>query len=118
MVIGHSGDSADLDYLQAMLDRGVTLGMDRFGLDHFLPDAQRVDTVAALCARGYAGQLVLSHDANVFMDTIPAETRRRTMPDWHFQHISRDILPALAAKGVTAEQIQQMLVANPARILS
>jgi phosphotriesterase-related protein len=117
VVIGHSGDSADLDYLQAMLDRGATLGMDRFGLEQFLPDARRVKVVAALCARGYAEQLVLSQDANVFMDTIRAETKRKNMPAWHFQHVPRDIVPALLAAGVTDAAVRKMLVENPARVL-
>jgi hypothetical protein len=37
--------------------------MDRFGLDHFLPTAKRVEVVVQLCAEGYASQMVLSHDA-------------------------------------------------------
>ena len=32
VVIGHSGDSDDLDYLEALMARGSYLGMDRFGL--------------------------------------------------------------------------------------
>lgn len=41
VVIGHSGDSTDLDYLCALADAGSYLGMDRFGLD-MLPFEQRV----------------------------------------------------------------------------
>ena len=36
VVLGHSGDAVrDPDYLAAMADTGLTLGMDRFGIDHF-----------------------------------------------------------------------------------
>src|SRR6516164_10193189 len=36
VVLGHSGDSVrDPDYLERMSDAGLTLGMDRFGIDHF-----------------------------------------------------------------------------------
>ena len=31
VILGHSGDTTDLDYLTAMLERGCWLGMDRFG---------------------------------------------------------------------------------------
>ena len=48
VVIGHSGDSTDLDYLCALADKGSLLGMDRFGLDVLLPFEQRLDTVAEL----------------------------------------------------------------------
>ena len=36
VVIGHSGDTTDLDYLCALADAGSLLGMDRFGLEPFL----------------------------------------------------------------------------------
>ena len=59
VVIGHAGDSNDLDYLQEMADTGAMLGMDRFGLDVYNPTSSRVDTIVALCERGYADRLVL-----------------------------------------------------------
>ena len=68
VVVGHAGDSNDLDYLMELADHGVTLGMDRFGLDLFNPTADRVRTIAALAARGYADRMVLAHDANCFID--------------------------------------------------
>ena len=64
VVIGHSGDSVDLDYLMKLADAGSILGMDRFGLDLLLPFENRVDTVAELCRRGYADRMALAHDAS------------------------------------------------------
>ncbi len=32
VVIGHVGDTNDLDYLEELLSMGVYLGLDRFGL--------------------------------------------------------------------------------------
>ena len=52
LVIGHCGDSEDLDYLRELMDAGATIGMDRFGMEHVLPDAARTATVLALLARG------------------------------------------------------------------
>ena len=117
VVIGHSGDTTDLDYLEELLDAGSTLGMDRFGVDVFCPMEQRVDTVARLCERGWAGQMVLSHDTNCHIDWFPEGLLDAGAPNWHFLHISRDVLPALRARGVTGEQIDQMLVEAPRRIL-
>ena len=37
VVIGHCGDTADLDYLREIANAGSILGMDRFGIDVFLP---------------------------------------------------------------------------------
>ena len=118
VVIGHSGDTADLRYLEEVAGAGSYLGMDRFGLDMFLSFEQRVDTVAELCRRGLAGQVVLSHDAACHVDVFDPETRQRVAPNWHHLHISHDVLPALRARGVTDDQIHQMLVENPRRIFS
>jgi phosphotriesterase-related protein len=116
VVIGHSGDSDDIDYLTRIMKRGSFIGMDRFGLDFFLPTEKRIATVATLCKMGYAGQMVLSHDTNCFMDTIPPAVKETRMPKWHFLHITNDILPALRQQGVTEEQIKTMLVENPRRV--
>jgi len=118
VVIGHAGDSNDLDYLTELADSGVLLGMDRFGLDLFNPGAERIKTIAALAARGYAASMVLAHDANCFIDYWGAAhdaTRPAAMPNWHYEHISDDVLPALLDAGVTQAQIDTMLVENPVR---
>ncbi|MDA8184333.1 MAG: phosphotriesterase-related protein [Actinomycetota bacterium] len=117
VVIGHSGDSTDLDYLHELLESGSTLGMDRFGIDLFCPFEQRVATVATLCSEGFASQMVLSHDASCYIDWFDPGLLQVAAPNWHFLHITRDVLPALKERGVTEEQIDQMLVRNPARIL-
>jgi phosphotriesterase-related protein len=118
VVIGHSGDSTDLDYLCALADAGSYLGMDRFGLDVLLPFEQRVDTVVTLAERGYAEKMVLSHDASCFIDWFSHEGKLAAAPNWNFTHISDDVLPALRERGVSEEQIATMLVDNPRRYFS
>ena len=74
--------------------------MDRFGIDIILPTKKRVATIAELCKRGYAGQMVLSHDACCHIDWFPteliAEGRRR---NWNFLHIPDDVHPGAARGG-------------------
>jgi phosphotriesterase-related protein len=118
VIIGHSGDSEDLKYLRGLMERGSTIGMDRFGLEHFLPTEKRVEVLARLCAEGYAGKMVLSHDANCWSDMLSEDDKRRTRPRWHYNHISDDILPALRKAGVKEDHIEQMLVRNPRAIFS
>ncbi len=118
VVLGHSGDSTDLDYLSELADAGCLLGMDRFGLDLITPLEDRVATVAALCERGYAESMVLSHDASCYIDWFPVEAIPRFAPAWHFEHLFDDVLPALRERGVSELQIQTMLVDNPRRYFS
>ena len=117
VVIGHSGDSTDMDYLLAVADSGAYLGMDRFGIGTILGFDDRVGTVARLCELGRADQIVLSHDASCYIDYFRGGRPPDVLPDWHYMHISRDVVPALSARGVTDEQINQMLVVNPRRVL-
>ncbi|HYS16443.1 MAG TPA: phosphotriesterase-related protein, partial [Candidatus Binatia bacterium] len=69
-----------------------------------------------LCAEGYAGKMVLSHDANCWSDMLSEEAKLRTRPQWNYNHIPDDILPALRKAGVKEDQIEQMLVRNPRAI--
>jgi phosphotriesterase-related protein len=121
VIIGHSGDSTDLDYLQQLIDNGSYLGMDRFGLDVYLPTDERVDTIVELCRRGHADRMVLSHDASCWLDwlePVSDELRQAMSPNWHFLHISHDVIPMLRERGVTEEQVEQMMVGNPRDIFS
>jgi len=114
IVIAHAGDSNDLAYLRAIADTGAWLGCDRFSIEHFNPDAQRIETLVKLLAEGYGDRVHLSHDAACFIDFMvgdPAFANER--PD--YLHISTKVLPALRRAGVTDDQIDAMMIANPRR---
>ena len=115
VVLGHSGDSDDLEYLQELAEKGYLLGMDRFGIDVAASAEQRAQTVVGLCKRGLSKSMVLSHDAACVMDWLDEAGRAMFLPNWHYLHIHQDVLPALRAAGVTEEQIDDMLVGNPRR---
>lgn len=116
VVIGHSGDTTDLDYLEELISAGSFLGMDRFGIDTILSFEDRVNTVARMCERGHAGKMVLSHDASCFLDWLPGGAVPDMLPNWHYLHIHDDVIPALKDRGVTDEQVRTMLSDNPRRI--
>jgi phosphotriesterase-related protein len=116
VVIGHCGDSTDIDYLEELIANGSYIGMDRFGMDLVLPFEDRVNTVARMCERGHADKMVLSHDAKCYFDALPEQLLPAVAPNWHYLHIHNDVLPALRARGVTDQQITTMLVDNPRKI--
>jgi phosphotriesterase-related protein len=118
VIIGHSGDTDDFDYLTGLLEQGVTLGMDRFGSEAGLSTGQRIDVVAELCRRGFADKLVLSHDAACFNDFVPRDVMRRLAPDVRFTFILERVVPGLRERGTPESDITAMLVDNPRRLLS
>ncbi len=117
IIIGHSGDTEDLDYLRKLMDNGSTIGMDRFGMEHVLSDERRVRTVAALLELGYARQMVLSQDAAFYSHITPPSWRATAAPRWRMDTICRRVLPMLRDAGVSSDEITQMMVVNPRRLL-
>jgi phosphotriesterase-related protein len=116
VVIGHCGDSEDISYLESILTRGSTIGMDRNGIDLILPTKRRVATIAELCRRGWADQMVLSHDASCFIDWFPKQLVEQTVSDWNYRHVCDVVIPALRESGVSDEQVRKMTVDNPRRV--
>jgi phosphotriesterase-related protein len=117
VVLGHSGDAVhDPDYLAGMAEAGLTLGMDRFGIDHFATFPERCDLVVELCRRGLADRMVLSHDTCCYIDWFSPGSLA-ALTDWHYLHVSHDVVPYLTAHGVTGDQLDAMLVRTPARVL-
>ncbi|WP_190816142.1 phosphotriesterase family protein [Saccharopolyspora pogona] len=117
-VIGHCGDSTDLDYLKEIMDNGSTIGLDRFGMEFVLDDDSRIDTLVALLEQGYAERITISHDAGFFSINTPPSFRTKHVPNWHHHRISDHILPEIRKRGATEQQITQMMVINPVRVLT
>ena len=118
VVLGHSGDAVDHpDYLERMAQTGLILGMDRFGIDHFATFKQRCDLVAEMSRRGYADRMVLSHDCSCYLDWFDQGALSK-LKDWHYLHVSQDVVPYLRDHGVSADQLDAMLIRTPASILA
>lgn len=115
VVLGHSGDTADVDHLCGLADHGFILGMDRMGLNVETTFEVRCDTVVEMCRRGYAERMVLSHDASCYIDWIDPRLMARAGSQWHYLHIHDDVLPYLRDHGVSDQQIEAMLVDTPRR---
>jgi phosphotriesterase-related protein len=116
VVIGHSCGTADLRYHTDLLDRGVYLGFDRFGLELLQPDRLRLASLIGLLGIGFERQIVLSHDTVWCWRgralPIPAE---QLAPKWDPRHVLQHIVPALREAGVSQAKIDAMLIENPRR---
>jgi phosphotriesterase-related protein len=124
--IAHTGDTDDLDYIERLLQTGVWIGMDRYGLDIILPTDRRNATVLTLLKRGYAERMFLSQDFDIpiaaGLDWYPPEVVEQLQAagaatDWSMTFLFETVIPALKEGGMTDEQLETMLVTNPARWL-
>jgi phosphotriesterase-related protein len=121
--IAHTGDTDDLDYIERVLEKGVFIGMDRYGLEMFLPMDKRNATVTALLERGYAERMFLSQDFCATIDWFPEEAEEQMMAaglvkDWSMTLLFEQVIPTLREAGMTDEQLDTMLVENPKRWLA
>ena len=104
--VAHTGDSDDLGYIEGLLDRGVWIGLDRFGLNFLLPMELRMKTAAELLRRGYAGRLMFSQDHCATIDWFTQETIA-AMFEQQFVHagysmtlVFDEVVPRLREAGV------------------
>jgi phosphotriesterase-related protein len=121
--IAHCGDTDDLDYIERLLDKGVYVGLDRYGLEMYLPAAQRDPTVLALLERGHAEKMFISADSCATLDWFPANVIEQLLAagagkDWDIRNVPEQVLPRLREGGMTEEQERTMMVLNPVRWLT
>jgi phosphotriesterase-related protein len=121
--IAHTGDTDDLSYIERLLDKGVFIGMDRYGLELYLPYERRQETVLALLERGYADRMFLSADHCATLDWFPLGVAEQMLAaglakDWSMTLVPERVLPELREAGMTPEQEQTMMVENPKRWLA
>ncbi|ADY02451.1 parathion hydrolase [Vulcanisaeta moutnovskia 768-28] len=117
-VIGHVGDTDDISFIEQILREGAFIGLDRFGLDIYLPLDKRVKTAIELIKRGWIDQLLLSHDYCPTIDWYPPEVVRSTVPDWTMTLIFEKVIPRMRSEGITEEQINRVLIDNPRRLFT
>lgn len=111
ILIGHLDFRPDIGFLTEVAETGVHLGIDQFGKLKYLADERRVELVRQLAAKGHLGQLILSCD-------VARRSSRAAKSGPGFSHLSRRILPMLAAGGMSAADIAVVFRLNAARFLS
>ena len=121
--IAHCGDSPDADYIESLIQKGVWAGLDRYGIEMYLPFDQRIATHLELLERGLADRIFVSADSCATLDWFPIETMEQlagggAAVDWTIKIVHDKVLPALREGGMTEAQEHTMLHENPARWLT
>ncbi|MBN1529798.1 MAG: phosphotriesterase [Thermoleophilaceae bacterium] len=115
--IAHTGDTENLDYIEKLLDTGCWIGLDRYGLDIFLPTERRNATTLALLERGYVDRMFLSQDFCSTLDWFTPEVaeilRASEVPNWSMTFLFEQVIPTLREGGMTDEQLSRMMEENP-----
>ena len=102
-----------------LAEKGLVLEYDLFGREGYYPmaqrfldlptDHQRINEIMELIEAGYQQQILISSD-------IWNKHQRRAYGGWGYDHILRNVVPVMRAKGLTEEQIKALLIDNPRRV--
>ncbi len=108
----------DGDYQRSLADRGAFLEYDMIGMDYWYDD-QRVQcpsdddcahAIVALVRDGYLDRLLLSQDVFLKMMLTPFGGNG-------YAHVQRHFLPRLLRNGLTQDDVERLMVSNPAAAL-
>lgn len=123
VVVCHSDVENREEYIFRLLDKGVYVEFDNFGKEmntdrwdvkpgsgRFVTDWDRVRLVKKMIDKGYTKQLLFSCD-------ICLKSLLHAYGGWGYDHVLTHIVPMLDELGITPEQIEEILVHNPARWL-
>jgi phosphotriesterase-related protein len=106
-------DAVAKGWPMAIARTGARLGIDHIGSTDplYLNDSERVALIVELINADYVDRILLSSSAT-------GVTFGETGNDLPYSDVLTKFVPMLITAGVSKEQIQQMLITNPAELLS
>ena len=123
IAVSHIDVENNMDYIRALLEKGVYIEFDNFGKEYyvdrearrsgyglFVHDTDRVKCLKTLIDEGYLSQILLSCD-------VCLKTCLRTYGGYGYDHVLVNIVPMMEEAGISPEAIRTMLVDNPAAFL-
>lgn len=123
IAISHIDVENDMSYIKTLLDKGVYIEFDNFGKEYyvdrearrpgyglFVNDVQRVDCLKTLIEDGYGDQILMSCD-------VCLKSCLRTYGGYGYDHVLVNIVPMMEDAGISAEDINKLLIDNPAEFL-
>jgi phosphotriesterase-related protein len=124
VAMGHLGmGHKDPKVLLAIVEAGAYAQFDHFGgfedtslrsltsANMVVNDVQRLDMVERLIKEGYEDRLLFSHD-------VCWLTHLASKGGKGYAHVIESLVPRMMLRGWTPEQVDKILVANPARLLT
>jgi len=122
--IAHCGDTDDVAYIEGLIAQGVYVGLDRYGIEMYLPIDKRNETTAELLRRGHASQLMVSQDFTASLDWFPPEMvtmleENNAVRNWSMTLVFEEVVPFLREQGVMDDAtFETIFVENPRRWLT
>ena len=110
VLIGHVDLKCNYDYHMQIADSGCYLGFDTIGKNNYEKDEIRIQHIKYLIQRGHLDQIVLSQD-------MTRKSHLKKYGGIGYNYLTKVFMPKAMSQGITKEQIAQMLIENPKRLL-
>ena len=128
VIMGHMTHTVPDDwYHRSIMDTGATIEFDRFGQELYQEadvgfnrwglysgeprDSDTVNEIVTLVKAGYVDRILMSHD-------IGFRNGLRTFGGFGYAHIPYRIAPYLRQQGLSGDDLDQLMVRNPARLFA
>jgi phosphotriesterase-related protein len=111
VVIGHVDTTPDVDYHDELARTGVWIAYDAIGQLDKQTDEHRADAVVELVARGHARRILLSSD-------VGKRGALRYYGGQGYDHVIRNFLPLLRARGLGEDVIDLLTRDNPCQLFT
>ena len=123
IIMGHLDGFPDIDLLKEVAETGVNLEYDVFGAEDtgfgavadqpvYIPtDVQRMERLEELIALGYEDRLVIAQD-------VCMKGQLTKYGGKGYAHILESIVPRMRKRGFSQQNIDNILIENPKRILT
>ena len=125
IAIGHMCGNTDIEYHKRVLDQGVYVNLDRFGLQgelfHTPTDAERIDLIEKIVAAGYEDNILLGHDSvNVQLGrpNIMTAMMQEALRDANIGTLGNKAIPEMKRRGFGDEMIEKFFRFNPEVLFS
>ena len=116
-IIGHCDHMFEkIDYFESLLKRKVNLAFDTFGMDITLShelcypnDYGRFSAIRILSNMGFINQIVVGHD-------VCFKVQLKEFGGFGYSHLLENVVLVMKNNGFSEDEINTLLVKNPARI--
>ena len=122
IAIGHMCGNTDIGYHKKVLEQGVYINLDRFGLEGALfstpTDWQRVDLIEELLDAGYEDRIMLGQDSVICQlgrENVMNDIMQEAMANANIGNLGNRVVPEMRRRGIPESTINRFFIDNPGR---
>jgi phosphotriesterase-related protein len=110
VIVGHTDENPDIRHLAALAKRNAWVQFDTVGKEGYILDETRADLIKKMKEKGFIKKMLLGHDQN-------RKPNMRKYGGPGYSDILNRLTKILLEKGLSKEDLETILIKNPAKAL-